>query len=89
MYINVAHILVETAEQATELIELINSGHDFHNLASRFSKCTSGQAGGYLGFFNKGKMVKEFEDAAFAAKVGELVGPVRTQFGFHIIKRFY
>jgi peptidyl-prolyl cis-trans isomerase C len=48
--------------------------------------CPSGKKGGDLGYFTRNKMVKEFEDAAFSAKKGDIVGPVKTQFGWHIIK---
>lgn len=59
----------------------------FHRLAKRHSKCPSGQqAGGDLGFFGRGQMVPEFEQAAFGATVGKVVGPIKTQFGWHLIQ---
>ncbi len=58
----------------------------FEDAAKEFSTCPSGQRGGDLGEFGKGQMVKEFEDAAFAAEIGHVVGPVKTQFGYHLIK---
>lgn len=84
-----AHILVETETQASELKNQIDKGADFGQLAVAFSKCPSKQDGGNLGFFGPGKMVKAFEDAAYATTVGEVSLPVQTQFGFHLIKRLF
>ncbi len=73
--------------EAMKILKRIKGGEDFGTLAREFSKDPgSGQQGGDLGWFSKGKMVKEFEEAAFAAAKGEVVGPVESQFGFHIIK---
>ena len=69
------------------LQEQINSGTDFGVLAKAHSKCPSGQNGGDLGSFGRGMMVKPFEDAAFGSEIGTVVGPVQTQFGYHLIKR--
>lgn len=85
--INCAHILVDSEEKAKQIIMKLEDGESFEDLAKGFSLCPSGQSGGNLGDFGKGEMVKEFEDAAYAAGVGEIVGPVKTQFGYHIIKR--
>ena len=89
MHINAAHILVETLEKAQELKARIVAGENFHQLAAEFSKCPSGKGGGFLGFFDRGRMVKEFEDAAFNMKAGEISEPVKTQFGYHLINRLY
>jgi hypothetical protein len=73
--------------QAEDLIARINAGEDFATLATENSDDqASAKNGGDLGFFGQGRMVKEFEDAAFGAKVGEVVGPVESRFGYHIIK---
>ena len=58
----------------------------FEDLAKRFSKCPSREQGGDLGFFGKGMMVREFEDAAFSLPVGQVSSPIKTQFGYHLIK---
>ena len=83
--VNAAHILVPKEEEAQKIIARIAKGEDFEALAKRFSRCPSKSKGGKLGWFGKGDMVKEFEDAAFSAKKGDVVGPVRTEFGYHII----
>ena len=89
MKINVSHILVKTLDEATALKEQVAKGADFSQLAMKFSLCSSKSEGGNLGFFGTGQMVKSFEDAAFATKVGEISDPVQTQFGYHLIKRLY
>ena len=66
---------------------MIESGaKTFENAAKEYSTCPSKERGGDLGEFGRGQMVKEFEDAAFAAEIGQIVGPVKTQFGAHLIK---
>lgn len=81
------HILVSTEEEAKELIAKIRNGEEsFEGAAKTHSKCPSGANGGDLGFFGKGMMVKEFEDTAFSTNVGEISEPVKTQFGWHLIK---
>lgn len=85
--INASHILVEQEHEAQDILKKIAEGKSFEELAKAHSKCPSGEDGGELGSFGKGQMVKEFETAAFALKVGEISPPVRTQFGYHIIKR--
>ncbi|MDH5581477.1 MAG: peptidylprolyl isomerase [Bdellovibrionales bacterium] len=72
---------------AEDILKKLANGDEFDNLASDFSKCPSGKSGGHLGEFGKGMMVAPFEDAAFSLEVGDVSGPVRTQFGYHIIKR--
>ncbi|MEE3350064.1 MAG: peptidylprolyl isomerase [Candidatus Gastranaerophilaceae bacterium] len=83
--IRASHILVKTKDEADKLYEEIKAGKDFAEVASEVSLCPSGQAGGDLGYFGKGMMVKPFEDAAFALEKGELSKPVETQFGWHLI----
>ena len=81
-----SHILVKTEDECNRLLKRINEGEDFAEVAKRFSKCPSAKKGGDLGYFGKGQMVPEFETVAFANEKGCVVGPVKTQFGFHIIK---
>ena len=85
--ISAKHILVEHEYEATDLLKKIELGSSFEDLAKDFSSCSSKSSGGDLGSFGKGMMVKAFEDAAYALKVGEVSSPVRTQFGFHLIMR--
>ncbi|MES2769380.1 MAG: peptidylprolyl isomerase [Bdellovibrionota bacterium] len=85
--IRASHILVDYEHEANDLLGKIKDGKTFEELAQKFSKCPSGDQGGDLGFFKKGMMVPEFEAAAFALNTGETSKPVKTQFGFHLIKR--
>lgn len=85
--VSASHILVPNKHDAEDLLKKIEAGESFEELAKKFSKCPSGRAGGALGTFGKGQMVAPFETAAFALKVGEISGPVQTQFGYHLIKR--
>jgi peptidyl-prolyl cis-trans isomerase C len=80
-----SHILLETEEAANEVVKMLEDGADFATLAKEKSTGPSGPSGGNLGWFGKGAMVPEFEQAVVAMKVGEFVGPVKTQFGFHVI----
>lgn len=81
------HILVDEEEKCKEILSAIENGETaFEIAAQEHSNCPSGSKGGDLGAFGKGQMVKEFEDAAFTAEIGAIVGPVKTQFGYHLIK---
>ena len=85
--VSAKHILVDSEEKCNEILAQITSGEkEFEAAAQEFSSCPSGQRGGSLGEFGKGQMVPEFEKAAFEAEVGQVVGPVQTQFGYHLIK---
>lgn len=85
--VSAKHILVADEAACMEVLNAIRNGEKTFEVAAReVSTCPSGANGGDLGEFGKGQMVKEFEDAAFAANVGEIVGPVQTQFGYHLIK---
>ena len=79
------HILVGKKELAEEVKKKIDDGEEFSNLAEEYSECPSKKRGGDLGGFGKGAMVRPFEVAAFSAEEGEIVGPVKTEFGWHII----
>lgn len=85
--VRASHILVKTEDEAKKILEQIKKGGDFAKIA-REKSIDSGSAknGGDLGFFSRGQMVPEFENAAFNLKEGEMGGPVKTQFGYHIIK---
>jgi peptidyl-prolyl cis-trans isomerase C len=85
--IRASHILVEKQSQALKIKEELKAGADFRELAKKYSTCPSGKRGGDLGQFGRGQMVKEFEQTAYALKLGEISDPVKTQFGYHIIKR--
>jgi parvulin-like peptidyl-prolyl isomerase len=81
------HILVGTEAEAKAALQLINQGIDFAEVARKYSKDTgSGANGGDLGWFGKGMMVPEFEEATFKLKIGEISEPVKSQFGYHIIQ---
>lgn len=81
------HILVETEDQANDLLNKINAGEmTFEDAAGQYSTCPSKDAGGNLGSFPRGQMVPEFEEAVFSMAKDEVRGPVQTQFGYHLIK---
>ncbi|MFA6803623.1 MAG: peptidylprolyl isomerase [Candidatus Methanomethylophilaceae archaeon] len=80
-----AHILVKTEKEAKDLLTKIDGGEKFEDLARRYSTCPSGKKGGDLGWFGRGDMVAPFETAAFSAAKGSVVGPVKTEFGWHLI----
>lgn len=80
-----SHILVESEDLANEIKEKIDNDGDFTQLAKEYSTCPSKEQGGDLGTFQQGQMVKEFENALIENEIGDIVGPVKTQFGYHII----
>ena len=80
------HILVTTEQACLDLKAKIEGGDDFAKVAQKHSKCPSGQQGGDLGKFSPGQMVREFDDVVFKADVGRVHGPVKTEFGFHLIE---
>jgi parvulin-like peptidyl-prolyl isomerase len=85
--IRCAHILVKNEILAKEILDKLQKGESFSNLAEQFSIDGSKRRGGDLGFFGRGVMVKEFEKAAFVLNKGQTSPIVKTQFGYHIIKR--
>ena len=80
------HILVPDEQQCNKLKTEIEGGADFAEIAKAHSQCPSGQSGGDLGTFSPGQMVKEFDDVVFSAEIGKVQGPVKTQFGYHLIE---
>lgn len=80
------HILVATEAACLDLKKQIEEGADFAELAKANSSCPSGAEGGALGTFGPGQMVKEFDEVVFSAPVGEVQGPVQTQFGYHLVE---
>ncbi len=86
--IRASHILCSKYSIAVKAIERINNGEKFADVARELSECPSRKRGGDLGYFGRGQMVKPFEKAAFALQVGEMTKePVKTGFGWHVIKR--
>lgn len=84
--IQAKHILVDNAEQANRIYWDLKKGLFFEEAAKKYSSCPSASVGGDLGYFARGQMVPEFEQAAFALELNEISRPVKTQFGYHIIK---
>ncbi|MCG8325930.1 MAG: peptidylprolyl isomerase [Thiotrichales bacterium] len=80
------HILVETEEECQSLKDQIEAGEDFAELAREHSKCPSGRKGGDLGEFGPGQMVEEFDKVVFSAEVNTVQGPVKTEFGYHLLE---
>ena len=80
------HILVATEEACQDLKDQIENGADFAARAAEHSQCPSGKQGGELGSFSPGQMVREFDEVVFSADVGQVHGPVQTQFGYHLIE---
>ncbi|MGA2783254.1 MAG: peptidylprolyl isomerase [Candidatus Bathyarchaeia archaeon] len=85
--VHCAHILVKTEKEAKTVMERLKGGEKFSNIAKEVSLCPSGKRGGDLGTFGRGKMVKEFEQAAFSLEKGQNSPIVKTQFGYHIVRR--
>lgn len=85
--VNASHILIDTEEKANEILASIRDGSiTFEDAARQFSTCPSSAEGGSLGDFGRGQMVPEFDEAVFSMEVGEIAGPVKTQFGWHLIR---
>ncbi len=80
------HILVDSEEKCNSLKEQIAEGAEFAELAKQHSSCPSGRDGGDLGSFGPGMMVPEFDKVVFSAEVGTVQGPVKTQFGYHLLE---
>ena len=83
------HILVKTEKEALAILEQLRKGKNFAALAKRHSVCPSGKRGGDLGEFRRGQMVKQFDDVVFKKPLLQVHGPVRTKFGYHLIKTLY
>lgn len=83
---NARHILVSDESQCNDLKTQITDGADFAAIAAEHSSCPSGKQGGDLGSFSPGQMVKEFDTVVFNDAVGEVHGPIKTQFGYHLIE---
>ena len=85
--VSASHILVDSEDKANEILKDITDGKiSFEDAAQKYSSCPSSQNGGSLGEFGRGQMVPEFDTAVFSMEVGETRGPVKTQFGYHLIK---
>jgi len=80
------HILVPSEETCEKLKTRIEAGEDFAEIAREYSRCPSGKQGGDLGEFSRGQMVPEFDEVVFSAEIGEVQGPVKTDFGYHLIE---
>ena len=83
------HILVKTKSEAEKLKQQLARGANFGELAKKHSLCPSGKKGGDLGEFTPGQMVKAFDNVVFKKPILEVHGPIKTQFGFHLIKTLY
>jgi peptidyl-prolyl cis-trans isomerase C len=84
--VRASHILVESETEAAQLRqEIVGGQKEFAEAAKAVSKCPSGRNGGDLGFFGRGRMVPEFDQAAFTQPVGEVSEPIKTQFGYHLL----
>jgi parvulin-like peptidyl-prolyl isomerase len=85
--VHCAHILVKTETEANSVLERLKKGEKFSSIAKEVSLCPSKKRGGDLGTFGRGKMVKEFEKAAFALQKDQISPIVKTKFGYHLIRR--
>ena len=85
--VHCAHILVKSEKDARDVIDRLSQGEKFSKIAGEVSLCPSRKRGGDLGTFGRGRMVREFEQAAFALQKGQVSPIVKTQFGYHVIKR--
>ncbi|ATA26207.1 peptidylprolyl isomerase [Brenneria goodwinii] len=83
------HILVDTEQQANDILAELEQGADFQQMAQKYSTCPSKRNGGDLGEFRKGDMVPSFDKAVFSCELLKPIGPVKTQFGYHLIKVLY
>ena len=83
------HILVKTEKEAQQLKAQLDKGANFQQLAKKHSLCPSGKKGGDLGEFSPGTMVKAFDNVVFKKDILTVHGPVKIQFGFHLIKTLY
>ena len=80
------HILVDSEDKCLELKAEIEGGTDFADVARQHSSCPSGRQGGELGTFGPGQMVKEFDEVVFSGELNTVLGPVQTQFGYHLLE---
>jgi peptidyl-prolyl cis-trans isomerase C len=80
------HILVDNEEKCLQLKNEIESGADFAHVAKTHSNCPSKMQGGELGSFGPGEMVKEFDEVVFSAELNTVQGPIKTQFGYHLVE---
>lgn len=84
--VKASHILVKTEKKAKEVLKKLNNGANFAEMAKEYSTGPSKNSGGNIGFFSKGQMMPKFEEAAFNLEIGEISDPVKTKYGYHIIK---
>jgi len=80
------HILVDSEAKCSQIKAKIAAGEDFAEMAKQHSQCPSGKSGGALGTFFPGQMVPEFDKVVFNEAVGQVHGPIKTQFGFHLVE---
>ena len=80
------HILVDSEDQCETLKKEIEAGADLAEIARQYSNCPSGERGGELGEFSPGQMVREFDEVVFSGELNKVHGPVKTQFGYHLLE---